>query len=160
MSQFQHFNALLLVFFTIICNQILLISCDTLTIPRLRYNTCDLDLSPEAIQLLPEECLSVEPPLKDKLKLEAELYKQFWTALDNLEVAKDLEYQRIKQEDPYGAAIPEKDWTLRYKIYEKVDLMVCQNGTEVTYDQFADCMIDKRREMIRLVELESATLVG
>lgn len=123
-------------------------------IPRLRYNTCDLDLAPELLPQLPPECLEVDQPLKEKLLQESLKFKQFWEALEEHEAQSDLEYQRIKQEDPLAAAIPVKDWILRQKIYEQSDLLLCQNGTEVTYDQFADCMIHKRTDMYETLRLE------
>lgn len=121
-------------------------------IPRLRYNTCDLDLSPDVLNQLPHECLIVEEPLRDKLIQESILYKIFWEKLENYEAEVDEHYKKIKQEEPYAAAIPKKDWVLREKIYKVVDLLTCQNGTEVTYEQFADCMIIRRIEMSKIFD--------
>lgn len=124
-------------------------------VPRLQYNTCDLDLSPEIHDQLPKECLKVGPELKEKLLQESNLFRQFWERLENYEKQQDLVYQQIIINDPLAAAIPEKDWTLRHKLYEAADLMLCQNGTDVTYDQFADCMILKRNQMIYMFESET-----
>lgn len=123
-------------------------------IPRLRYNTCDLDLSPEVLNQLPSECLEVDAVLRDKLLQESQLFKRFWERLEGYEADSDLEYQEVKRQDPLVAAIPQKNWVIRQRVYEAVDLLLCQNGTEVTYDQFADCMITRRQEMYRLLEVE------
>lgn len=126
------------------------------TVPRLRYNTCDLDLSPEVLNQLPEECLTVESPLKDKLLEESLKFKEFWSKLESYEAETDSDYQKIKETDHFAAAVPQKDWDLRHTIYEQVDLLLCQNGTEVTYEQFVDCMIAQRGVMNQLFDSEVA----
>lgn len=110
--------------------------------------TCDLDLGADILPLLPEECQNLDPEASSLYLREAESFKIFHQKL--------IAYEESLETNPDDAA---KDWDFREELYESVQLNLCRNDTKSKED-FLNCYIDKRNEMIKLLDDKIAARSG
>lgn len=120
--------------------------------------TCDFDLieiNASIAQYLPDECkgISSGSDIYNKMLEESLLFQEFDDQLNEYEAQLDTAYVTGSED-----AVPEKQWALRFEIYNGA--VPCGNRSD-TQAAYVDCLIAERESMIiRLNDNISNTVIA
>ncbi|XP_053675292.1 uncharacterized protein LOC128725563 [Anopheles nili] len=124
----------------LVCLVVVAASC---VLSRGEFVECDLDLNDSAIlSKLPEECQGLNDTIKALMLEEAASFKEFHQKLLSYEAANDEEFIHT-------------DMDFRNQLYLEADLYTCRSIKD-SIDQFLQCLIEKRRKMVDIIDSHSS----
>lgn len=107
--------------------------------------TCDFDLieiNQSIAQYLPDECRNISSgsDIYNQMLKEALQFQEFDDQLNKYEATLDTTYVQGSED-----AVPEKQWALRFQLYNETEPCTNRSETQATY---IDCLMAERQTMI------------